>query len=55
MRVERRPDADEREQADHDPEHDEHLSHDAEDGEGDHDRVVRHPAAGYPSPRWALR
>src|SRR4051795_6273526 len=52
-RLERPPDADEREHADEQPEDDEHLSDDAEDGEDD-DYVLRHPAAGYPSLRWAL-
>src|SRR5215471_6798665 len=53
-RVERSPDAHQREHADHERQDDEHLSHDAEDGEDD-DYVLRHPAAGYPSLRWALR
>src|SRR6185437_12164038 len=52
--VKRPADAHQREHADDDPEGDQHLSDDAEDGEEDHD-VRRHPAAGYPSLRWALR
>src|SRR3954451_24962777 len=49
-RVERPPDADQREHADDDPQSDKHLPSDAEHGEKNHD-VLRHPAAGYPAAR----